>query len=327
MRALAQAVSALLIALLLGGCNTLKPATPASTAEPRFDPTRVGPARWALVLSSGSIRGYAHIGVVRVLEEEGLKPDLIVGTSAGAIVGALAAAEATPGEVDRAASAIGPYLFMDWTRPHAGLLGGSKIHAFMDENLRRHNIEEFPIRFAVVVVEAERACLDIFNAGDVGKAVQASATVPVMLAPPEIKGKHYFDGALASPLPVRIARALGAQRVVAVDVTFDPGERGFHSIVDSFWRATLVMRWALSTSEGAEADLLIEPILPPEREITIANRADLVAAGERAMRAALPRLRELLRNKSNRPASVTPDALSRMVCPELGEALKTLGRQ
>ena len=282
----------------------------APTEEPRFRPDIVRPAPWALVLSSGTVRGFAHIGVLRELEHAGLRPDLIVGTSAGAIVGAVSASGVSAKDLAIAAGQMKQSLFGDWIVPRIGLLGGRGIHGFVDTNARAHRIEEFPVRFAAVAVEAERGCLQIFNAGDAGKAVQASSTVPVFLVPPEIGGKKYLDGGLTSPLPVRVARLLGAQRVVAVDVTFDPAERPFRSISDAFWRSTLVMQRALAILEGMEADVLVSPRLPREREISFANREAIVESGALAARDAVPAIRRML-------ASRLPDQGAKSLPPQL----------
>ena len=274
------------------GCTVLAPASPATFDEPGFRADRIAPARWALVLSAGAMRAFAHIGALRELEAAGLRPDLIVGTSAGAIVGALSASGMSASEMATAARDL--ELFGVWTVPSLGLLEGSGIHRFVDSKSHVHGIEAFPTRFAAVAVEAERGCLQIFNSGDAGKAVQASSSVPVFLVPPVIGGKRYLDGGLASPLPVRVARLLGAERVVAIDVTFDPAERTFLNITDAFWRSTLVMQRALAVVEGMEADLLISPRLPPERAIAFENRAAISDAGALAVRSALPRLEALL---------------------------------
>lgn len=303
---------------LLAGCAVPLPTYryPVTSAEPGLAAPDERPVGWALVLSSGSIRGLAHFGVLKVLAAEGLMPDLIVGTSAGAIVGAVAASGASADDLDAAAANIGTELFMDWTIPQWGLIAGENIHDFVDRHTKSHRIEAFPVRFAAVTVEAERSCLHVLNTGDPGKAVQASSSVPVFVSPAQVHGKRYLDGALISPLPVRVARALGAERVVAVDVTFDPKERTFTGIVEAFWRTTLVMRWALTAAEAIEADLLIAPVFPAEPSVTLANRQDLVARGERAARAALPALRTLLLSPPPARYETLHPALTSLLCTE-----------
>ena len=304
-----------LIAFSLAGCGTLNRPTPHTIAEPSFAAPDKRPVRLAVVLSSGALRGFAHVGVLRELRAQGIVPDLVVGTSVGAIVGAVFASGATDSEMDAAAQALSSDLLMDLTMPRLGLLTGRAIHEFVDHHAKGHRIESFPIRFAAVAVEAERACLQIFNAGDVGKATQASITVPVVLAPPEIAGRHYLDGALASPLPVRVARALGAERVIAVDVTFDPAQRGFASIVEAFWRTTLMMHWTLAVNERQDADYVIVPMLPPESRISLASRQTLIEAGAEAVRKALPEIREALLAPAHVPLGTVHPVLKTLLCP------------
>ncbi len=295
---------------------------PNISSEPSFEPRDQRPVRWALVLSSGTVRGLAHIGVLKALEREGLRPDLIVGTSAGALVGVLAASGLTADQMRELAWDIHKDLFVDWTVPRLGMVSGRSIHDFVDAHVKVHRIEEFPVMFAAVSVEAEHGCLHAFNRGDPGLAVQASSTVPVLITPVQIGGRRYLDGALASPLPVRLARALGAERVVAVDVTYDPKDSGFSNIVGAFWRTSLVMRWALTVSEAVEADVLIAPRLPHESEVRVSNREALIDAGERAAAQALPAIRTLLQAQPT-PARDTPHpALLATLCADTAARLK-----
>lgn len=311
---MSRLAAAIFVLLALGACESLKkplaflvPDRHASSNEPHFRAQDVRPARWALVLSSGAMRGFAHVGVVRELEAAGLRPDLIVGTSAGAMVGALAASGAPASRVEEAALDLRSRVFMLGTLPYTGVMEGRRIDEFVHTQAMQHNIEDFPIRFAAVATEAERGCLQIFTAGDAGRAVQASSTVPVLLSPPAISGKRYLDGGLVSPLPVRVARMLGAERVVAVDVIFDPAERPFLNITDAFWRSTLVMHRTLAAIEGAEADLLLVPRLPAESDISFGNRPALFEAGAQSVREALPALRRLIAEPPSKHwASIPP---------------------
>ena len=308
-------IAAAILALILGGCAVSTRAPPHTVEEPAYAVPAGRPVRLAVVLSSGAMRGFAHVGVLRELRAQGIVPDLVVGTSVGAIVGALFASGATDGEMLAAARDFGSDLLVDWTMPRLGLLPGRSIHAFIDRHAKRHRIETFPIGFAAVAVEAERACLQIFNAGDVGKATQASSTIPVVLAPPEISGQHYLDGGLASPLPARVARALGAERVIAVDVTFDPAQRGFGSILEAFWRTTLMMHWTLAVNERQDADHVIVPMLPPESRIGFGSRETLIEAGAEAVRKDLPEIRKALAVPPRAPAGTVHPVLKALLCP------------
>ena len=160
------------VAALLSASCTLLPVSREHPIAPGDEPRFVAPAapvKWALVLSSGAMRGFAHVGVIRELRAAGLEPDLIVGASVGAAVGTLAASGLDDERLAEAAQAIGMKVFGDPQISRFGIIGGGGIHEFIDRFSRYRSIEKFPIRFAAVAVEAERSCLEIFNAGDAGR--------------------------------------------------------------------------------------------------------------------------------------------------------------
>jgi NTE family protein len=276
-----------------GGCGGEGSRELAEAQQPRsiasgWPQERV---RIALVLSSGGLRGLAHLGVLRVLDAHGLKPDLIVGSSVGAIVGASYAAGLRPDEVlDRPLPALldpwGSWLVSAGQRSRL-------LEAFVAEVVAGRSIEELPRRFVAVATERNTGCLVFFGGGDVARAVTASSALPGALAPVVIGDKTFADGGLGAPLPVRVARALGAERVIAVDTTFHAQPEVPGGLIDSVFHAGMVMSRHLAWPDRAAADVLIEPQLPPVPEITMANSAQLVAAGERAALAQLNRLRQL----------------------------------
>ncbi|MDX2219222.1 MAG: patatin-like phospholipase family protein [Burkholderiales bacterium] len=301
---------------LLAGCTALHPPLPSTSVDPHFVPPQQ-PYKLALVLSSGTLRGFAHFGVLSELRANGIVPDLIVGTSAGAMVGALIASGLTDTELVEVVERMDVNYLRDWTVPRLGLLGGQSLHDFIDRRAKYHVIEEFPIAFAAVAVEAERTCLQVFNAGDPGKAAQASSTVPVILTPPRINGRRYLDGALASPLPVRVARALGAEKIIAVDVTLDPAERHFANILEAYWRTTLVMHRVLAINERADADYTLVPQLPPEFMIKYDMRHQIVESGRDAVRQNLHSIQLAMKAPAKALPRALHPSLASVKCPEL----------
>ena len=229
--AIARMIVAGLVLMLPAGCVTFAPPTQIERM-PKSVPVAaefVGKTRWALALSGGSARGFAHIGVLRVLEEAGLKPDLIVGTSAGAIIGSLYASGLSVQEVEAAVRAMGYSLFNDVVLPSLvvlpgenGLIRGEKMMRFIDERLMTRHIEDFPIRFAAVATDMKSGDAIAFNSGHAALAVRASASVPGVFTPVDINGRLFGDGQIVSPMPVVTARQLGASRVIAVDVVYPP---------------------------------------------------------------------------------------------------------
>ncbi len=251
------------------------------------------PARVALVLGGGGCRGYGHIGVLRVLEKNGLKPDLIVGSSAGSLLGALYAAGIGTDKMESYRSQMSPDVLRSWIFPKLGLFGGNRLRNFVVERIGERTIESLPIRFAAVATDLRSGDLMVIDSGDVGLAVQASSSAPGFLEPVSLGGRLLVDGNLASPVPVDTARRLGARRVIAVDVSFPPEQADLSDPYDALYQGFSILTRKLALAERAGADLAIEPNLPEHNEMSAATVKALIRSGERAGLAALPRLREL----------------------------------
>jgi NTE family protein len=287
-----------LVGLALAGCGggDVAPRVLDTAAEPDPPPPHVAqgatPPRLALVLSSGGLRGLAQLGVLKVLAEEGLKPDLIVGSSVGALTGAAFAAG-----IDAPAWAARPLPAMldpfgSWlVSPRQRSLA---FEAFVAALVGGQRIEQLDTPFVAVATERRDGCIVLFGRGDTARAVAASSALPGALAPVGVRGRVFADGGLAAPLPVRVARALGATHVIAVDTTFHAEPVVPEGVIDSVFHAGMVMSRNLARPDRLAADVLIDPVLPPVPEVSLANRAALAAAGERAAREQIGRLRALV---------------------------------
>jgi NTE family protein len=282
-------------ATLLGtaGCAEFDAGYP-SAAVPRFAPINwpEGKARTALVLGSGGPRGFAHIGVLRVLEEARVEPTLVVGSSAGAIAGALYAANISAPEIERRALELGLTDIADpaWLQPTR--LIGRALQNFVNTVVDNRVIEALPRRFCAVAAPVGKQELVAFTCGNTGAAVRASAALPSMFLPTYIGGVAYEDGDLVSPVPVRIARMLGATRVVAVDVSAffeDTPERAPES-----WRKRDAERRAIIDDEAKDADLMLRIRLPYYAGASREYRENLIRVADAQTRAALPKLVSLL---------------------------------
>ena len=265
---------------------------PRAGEEPGFAAPQ-GRPRLALVLSGGGLRGFAHLGVLKALEASGVRPDLVVGSSVGALVGALYASGRDARELERIVGAEGFCLGSGWFRRSAQRTPLS-LHAFVSLHLCHQRIERFPIAFAAVATDLQDGGMAIFNRGGAALAVQASTGLPGAFASTLIGGRAFADGGLTSPVPVRAARALGAQHVIAVDLTSPPEQSRLEGLVDRMFQVGLVMVRSLAIQEAREADVLIEPGFPLQEPIQLDHRLALMAAGETATLAALPRIRELV---------------------------------
>ena len=277
---------------VLQACASPPPPLPV-WQEPQEPPARWPgpPPKVALALSSGGLRGMAHLGVLRVLESQGLWPDLIVGTSIGALVGACWAHGLDSATLARVPlpAALDPWSSW-WTTPAAR---SAAYEGFVVELLGRTPIERLPTRFVAVASERNTGRLQLFGRGDAARAVAASSALPGALAPVSVGGRLFVDGGLVAPLPVRVARALGARHVIAVDTTFHAEPEVPPGLIDSVFHAGMVMARHLASPDRAGADVLIDPVLPPVPEVRLDRRDALADAGAAAARAVLPQLRAL----------------------------------
>lgn len=255
---------------------------------PRYE-APAAPVRMALVLGSGGPRGFAHIGVLKVLDEAGIKPDLVVGASVGAMAGALYAAGIAPGELERMAYGINVFDFFEWQHLTRMPATGRALQAYMNDHVDGRPIEQLGTRFAATAARLPSRDLVIFNRGDTGLAVRASSASPGQFQPVTIAGVQYVDGDEASPVPIRAARALGAQVVIAVDVSAyleatPPG-------VPADWVKKDERRARQIAAEAAEADVMLHPDIGYYAGHSEEYRRKVIAIAERATREALPRIR------------------------------------
>lgn len=247
----------------------------------------------ALVLGGGGCRGYGHIGVLRVLEKQGLKPDLVVGSSAGSLVGAFHAAGLSAASIERLGARINPNMLRDWVFPDLGVFGGAGIARFVRTQVGGRTIEALPVRFAAVATDLRTGERVILDRGDAGEAVQASSSAPGLLEPVRRGGRLLVDGNIASPVPVEAARQLGAKRVLAVDVTFPPGQADLDDPFDALYQGFTILTRKLAMEERASADVALEPRIPEHHDMSAKVVAEHIAAGERAALDALASIRRL----------------------------------
>lgn len=288
-RALRSLVLGFACGLSAAGCTT--PAAYPAHAAPERDVKRMADAgrpMLALVLSEGSWRAFSHIGVIRVLEEAGVRPDLVVGVSAGAIVGAIYASGANASELARIASTA------DWSRVtepalpfliEGAVYRGEGLQALVEDLVAGKPMERLAIPFVTVATELETGRLVVFRRGETGLAVRASGAVPGRYAPVRIGTHSYVDGGLVSPLPTETARRLGADFVIAVDVGYPPAETEIGGFMSVVYQSFHVQKHRIRQMEAELADVLIVPDIPRSAvDYGHENRGMLIAAGERTAR-------------------------------------------
>ncbi len=269
--------------LLLGGCSVFQPTKPP---PPR---PKIG-----LALGGGAARGFAHIGVIKMLESHGIVPDYVVGTSAGAVVGSLYAAGYDAFAMQKIAQQLDEKIFADWTLGGRGLLKGEALQDFINQHLHNRPLEKLGKPFATVATDLNTGERVVFRTGDTGMAVRASAAVPGIFQPAQFRGKSYVDGGLTSPIPVQAARDMGADIVIAVDISARAEGQPVDSMTAIIWQTTTIMGSAIGINELRGADIVIRPKLPYVKSWDFAARNDAMIEGERAAQAALPAIKQKL---------------------------------
>lgn len=273
--------------LLLTACALLPSGqkTPqAATTKPKI----------GLALGGGAARGFAHIGVIKMLESQGIVPDYIVGTSAGAVVGSLYASGHDAFAMQKIAQQLDEKIFADWTLGGRGFLKGEALQDFINQHLNMRPLEKLNKPFAVVATDLNTGERVVFRTGDSGLAVRASAAVPGIFQPTQFGGKTYVDGGLSSPIPVQAARDMGADFVIAVDISARPEGQPVDSLTAIIWQTTTIMGGVIGANELKGADVVIRPRLPYVKSWDFAARNDAILEGERAALAALPKIRQKL---------------------------------
>lgn len=297
--------SAVLLALALAACQstpTVPPASPIAPPVPAPPPVAKAPPhkpRIGLALGGGAARGFAHIGVIQVLEEAGIVPDLVVGTSAGSLVAVLYASGKNGAALGELAQTMDEAAITDWAFPGRGLIRGEALARYVREQVGGRSLEQMRLPLGIVATDLDSGAPILFARGDPGTAVRASSSVPAVFQPVKINGREYVDGGLVSPVPVRFARQMGAEVVVAVDISAVPegGPTGdpFRMLLQTF----AIMGRSINHFELRDAEVVVRPSLAGVSAAAFSSRKQSIQAGREAMLAQLPALKATLNAKSH----------------------------
>jgi NTE family protein len=254
------------------------------------------PPRIGLALGGGAARGFAHVGVIQALEEAGLKPDLVVGTSAGSLVAALYASGRNGAQLQQVAEAMDEAAITDWTLPlfNRGMLRGEALARYVNGLTGQKLIEQMPLPLGIVATRLDTGEGVLFQRGDVGTAVRASSAVPAVFLPVRISGSEYVDGGLVAPVPVRYARQMGAEFVIAVDISAAPEGNPSADALQMLLQTFAIMGKNLNRWELHEADLVVRPSLVGMGSADFASRRRAIEAGRAAMQKLIPQLKAAL---------------------------------
>ena len=278
---------------LLAGCSVLPGKAPEKPPAVPVAPVAAKP-KIGLALGGGAARGFAHIGVIKMLESHGIVPDYVVGTSAGAVVGSLYAGGYDAFAMQKIAVQLDEKIFADWTLGGRGLLKGEALQDFINQHLNKRPLEKLNKPFATVATDLNSGERVVFRTGDTGMAVRASAAVPGVFQPTQFRGRSFVDGGLTSPVPVQAAREMGADIVVAVDISDRPEGQPVDSLAAILWQTTTIMGGIIGANELKGADIVIRPTLRYVKSWDFTARHDAMLEGEKAALAALPNIKQKL---------------------------------
>lgn len=309
-----RARAALGVVLLgLVACATRAPAPVSPPAEPSTPPAGASapvaaasaparaaarPPRIGLALGGGAARGFAHIGVLQWFEEHGLRPDLVVGTSAGSLVATLYASGQSGAELVALADSMDEVAITDWTFPGRGVLRGDALARYVREHTGGRSIEQMKIPLGIVATDLANGQPILFQRGDPGVAVRASSAVPAVFQPVKIGGREYVDGGLVAPVPVRFARQMGAELVIAVDISAAPEAQSTGNPMTVLLQTFSIMGRSINNFELRDADVVLRPQLNGVSGTDFGARQRAIAAGREAARQLWPLIQQRLAEKT-----------------------------
>jgi NTE family protein len=266
---------------------------PAGKPSPESRPA--GTRTIGLALGGGSARGFAHIGVLQALDEAKIPVSVVAGTSAGSLVGAFYAAGFSPWKMQEVALKVKDIDVADLSSGNKrGMMGGASLKRLVNGFLENMPIEKMPRRFAAVATDLATGEKVAIQRGDTGAAVVASCSIPGVFIPAMFEGRELVDGGLTSPVPVAVARQLGADVVIAVDVGGKPTTKPRSGLYEIILQSFEIMGRSLAQLEGKTANVLIQPRTDGFDSSDFSARKEMIEAGYAAGQAAVPELRRKL---------------------------------
>lgn len=252
-----------------------------------------------LVLGAGAARGFAHVGVIKALEAQGIRPDIVVGSSAGSVIAALLASGATGNELNRLALNLDEATIADWGLPFAGRFGGlikgDALQNMVNREVQNKSIEQMRIPLGIVATELQSGKGVLFRTGNTGLAVRASCSVPGVFQPAVISSKEYVDGGLVAPVPVSYARQMGATLVIAVNISSEPVHQDASGTLGVLQQTISIMQRSINQYELKSADIVIQPHLKQMSSGDFKSRNAAILAGEVAAQEQMGLIKEKLK--------------------------------
>jgi NTE family protein len=237
--------------------------------------------------------------VIKALESQGIRPDVVVGSSAGSVIAALLASGATGNEINRLALNLDEATLADWGLPFAGRFGGlirgDALQNMVNREVQNKTIEQMRIPLGIVATDLQSGKGILFRSGNTGLAVRASCSVPGVFQPAVISGKEYVDGGLVAPVPVSYARQMGATLVIAVNISSEPVHQDASGTLGVLQQTISIMQRSINQYELKNADIVIQPQLLQMGGGDFKSRNAAVLAGEIATQEQMALIKEKLK--------------------------------
>ncbi len=293
--------------LSLTACSTT-PKTPiTATAQPIAREPVI-----ALALGGGGAKGFAHIGVIKVLESHGIRPKIVTGTSAGSFVGSIYASGKTPFQLQEIALKLDEKDLRDLTLSKQGFVIGQKLQDYVNQQVNNLPMERFPIKFAAVATRLDNGQKAVFTRGNAGQAVRASCSIPNVFIPATIGKIRYVDGGLVSPIPVEVAHDLGADLVIAIDISARPKAGDTTSVWGLLDQTINIMGMQGISRELSQADVVIQPNINGLAALDLTQRHQTILEGERAAQQKLRQIDQMIARFKASPAAFKPAPRARI---------------
>ncbi len=286
-------VANILVFLLMTVSCTLKETQPPPIVQPAAQPPPK-PAKIALVLGAGASKGFAHVGVLKILEAHRIPIHMIVGTSVGSVVGSLYAFGLNAFDLQRLSFSIEQKDIVDLTIPENGFIKGEKLEEFVNKILKNTSMEKLKIPFYAVATEIQDGQETVFGRGNTGQAVRASCSIPGIFRPVKIGDKVYVDGGVVSPVAVEAARRLGADVVIAVDISAGADRTPPNNTIETLLQSINIMYSKLAAIQLARADVVIRPKVGHIGSADFTKRHEAILEGEKATIEVMPRIQEII---------------------------------
>jgi len=275
---------------LLASCVT------AQGPVPTPPPAEIRKPRIALVLGGGAARGFAHVGVIRALEQEKIPVDMVIGTSVGSLIGAIYASDTNSFDLEWTAFALEKDDIFDYGLLSAftgmGVVKGDKLEAFVQKKIPTANIENLKLPFAAVATDLNRGTLAVLDHGPVAKAVHASSAIPGVFEPVQYQSKLLVDGGVLNNIPISVARDKGADIVIAVDISENVTNFNITNLVDVTLQAVNIMFDENVRNKKRDADVLISPAVGDVGMLDFTQKKRCMQAGIDAAQKAMPEIRK-----------------------------------